>query len=70
MIATHGTHERIFDKLYVGGRWIEPSSDAFIQVICPMIEEVIATVPKGRNAATDAAVTLVASVQPLARGRD
>ena len=56
MSATHGTRVRSFDKLYIGGRWREPSSDALIQVTCPMTEEVIATVPEAMDADVDAAV--------------
>ncbi|KAB1645114.1 aldehyde dehydrogenase [Gulosibacter chungangensis] len=47
---------RSFDKLYIGGKWVEPSSDAIIESVSPITEEVIATVPAGKAADIDAAV--------------
>jgi aldehyde dehydrogenase (NAD+) len=44
------------DKLFIGGDWIAPSSDATIDVISPHTEEVIARVPEGREADMDRAV--------------
>lgn len=35
-----------YDKLFIGGSWVEPSSDAVIEVISPINGEVIATVPE------------------------
>ncbi|WP_189313825.1 aldehyde dehydrogenase [Streptomyces brasiliensis] len=45
-----------YDKLFIGGKWVEPSSDKKIQVISPSTEELIATVPEAREADVDAAV--------------
>lgn len=45
-----------YDKLFIGGSWVEPSSDAVIDVISPISEEVIATVPEAREADVDRAV--------------
>ncbi len=44
------------DRLYIGGEWVEPSSTATIQVISPLTEEVIATVPEASNEDVDRAV--------------
>ena len=45
-----------YDKLFIGGSWVEPSSDALIEVISPINGEVIATVPEAREADMDRAV--------------
>ncbi|MGX7733145.1 aldehyde dehydrogenase [Rhodococcus sp. 2H158] len=45
-----------YDKLLIGGSWVEPSSDAVIEVISPINGEVIATVPEAREADMDRAV--------------
>ena len=45
-----------YDKLFIGGEWIAPSSKATIEVISPHTEEVIARVPEGREADIDRAV--------------
>lgn len=45
-----------YDKLLVGGRWVQPSSDAVIEVVSPTTEELLATVPEAREADVDAAV--------------
>lgn len=47
---------RSFDKLFVGGKWVEPSSDRRIQVVSPITEQVIATVPEATEADMDRAV--------------
>jgi len=44
------------DKLFIGGDWIAPSSDATIDVVSPHTEAVIARVPEGREADMDRAV--------------
>ncbi|MDX5453620.1 MAG: aldehyde dehydrogenase [Rhodococcus sp. (in: high G+C Gram-positive bacteria)] len=46
-----------YDKLFIGGSWVEPSSDAVIEVISPINGEVIATVPEAREADMDRAVS-------------
>jgi acyl-CoA reductase-like NAD-dependent aldehyde dehydrogenase len=55
---TAGTEEsvRSFDRLYVGGRWVAPSSDSVIEVISPATENVIAQVAQAQVADIDAAV--------------
>ncbi|HEY3716465.1 MAG TPA: aldehyde dehydrogenase [Jatrophihabitantaceae bacterium] len=46
-----------FDKLYVGGEWVQPSGTGRIEVISPSTEEVISSVPEPTNADIDAAVS-------------
>src|SRR5579859_3357432 len=47
---------RSYDKLFVGGRWTNPSSSSVIDVISPTTEQAIAHVPEGQAADIDAAV--------------
>ncbi len=44
------------DKLFIGGRWVEPATSATIDVINPSTEEVVATVAAPSPADADAAV--------------
>src|SRR3954447_8805928 len=44
------------DKLYIGGEWVDPSSDGTIEVINPTTEEVIGRVPEGTAEDVDRAV--------------
>ncbi|MFF2392433.1 aldehyde dehydrogenase [Nocardia sp. NPDC058114] len=45
-----------FDKLFIGGEWVKPSSEATFEVISPATEEVLARVADGTEADIDAAV--------------
>jgi aldehyde dehydrogenase (NAD+) len=45
-----------YDKLFIGGRWEDPSSRRVIDVISPTTEEKITHVPEGQAADIDAAV--------------
>jgi aldehyde dehydrogenase (NAD+) len=47
---------RSYDKLFIGGRWEDPSSPRLIHVISPTTEQKIAHVPEGQAADIDAAV--------------
>ena len=47
---------RSFDKLFIGGQWVDPAGSGKIDVISPHTEEVIATVPDGTEADIDRAV--------------
>jgi aldehyde dehydrogenase (NAD+) len=47
---------RSFDKLFIGGTWVEPASDRRIEVVSPITEQVIATVPEATEADMDRAV--------------
>jgi acyl-CoA reductase-like NAD-dependent aldehyde dehydrogenase len=44
------------DKLYIGGEWVDPTSDATIDVINPTTEEVVGSVPEGTPQDVDRAV--------------
>ena len=44
------------DKLFIGGEWVAPSSDARIEVISSSTEERIGSVPEAAEADVDAAV--------------
>jgi aldehyde dehydrogenase (NAD+) len=44
------------DKLFIGGAWVTPSSDATVDVISPSTEEVVATVADASTADADKAV--------------
>lgn len=45
-----------YDKLFIGGKWVEPSSDKVIEVVSPITEELLATVPEAQPADIDKAV--------------
>ncbi|MEE4023658.1 aldehyde dehydrogenase [Gordonia sp. PKS22-38] len=45
-----------YDKLFIGGKWVDPDSHATFEVISPSTEEEIARVPKGTTADVDRAV--------------
>ncbi|MGH8997672.1 MAG: aldehyde dehydrogenase family protein, partial [Acidimicrobiales bacterium] len=45
-----------YDRLYIGGDWVEPSSSATIDVVSPTTEEVVGRVPEAQNADIDRAV--------------
>lgn len=47
---------RSWDKLFIGGSWVEPSSRDVIEVVSPVTEQVIATVPDPQVADVDKAV--------------
>src|SRR3954468_16709735 len=48
---------RSWDRLYIGGEWVEPASSNKIDVISPHTTEVIATAPEAVEADVDRAVT-------------
>lgn len=43
-------------KLFIGGRWVEPSTDARIEVVSPATEERVGSVAEAREADVDAAL--------------
>ncbi|HEY2563955.1 MAG TPA: aldehyde dehydrogenase [Acidimicrobiales bacterium] len=45
-----------YDRLYIGGEWVEPSSSSAIDVVSPTTEEVVGRVPEAQNADIDRAV--------------
>jgi betaine-aldehyde dehydrogenase len=48
---------RAHDKLFIGGKWVEPAGDGVIEVISPHSEEPVGRVPEGTPADIDRAVT-------------
>src|ERR1700741_143444 len=44
------------DRFFIGGAWVEPSTDAWIQVVAPATEDVFLTVPEAKGADIDRAV--------------
>ncbi|NKY60585.1 aldehyde dehydrogenase [Nocardia flavorosea] len=47
---------RSHDKLFIGGRWVDPATSSRIDVVSPMTEEKIATVPEAGSVDIDRAV--------------
>jgi aldehyde dehydrogenase (NAD+) len=47
---------RVHEKLFIGGEWVKPATDAVIDVISPHTEEVIGRVPEASTADVDRAV--------------
>src|SRR5207302_6990629 len=47
---------RDYDKLFIGGEWIDPAGTATIDVISPHSEELVGRVPEGTEADIDRAV--------------
>lgn len=45
-----------YDRLFIGGEWVAPSSSSVIEVISPTTEEVVARVPEALEADVDKAV--------------
>ncbi|MXP24432.1 aldehyde dehydrogenase family protein [Gordonia sp. HNM0687] len=56
MTATVPTTLKSYDKLLIGGRWTDPSSDKVIEVVSPITEELLATVPEAQTEDVDKAV--------------
>jgi aldehyde dehydrogenase (NAD+) len=56
MTLATGYTTRSFDKVYIGGSWRKPATDDVIEVISPITEELIATIPAASPADVDAAV--------------
>jgi aldehyde dehydrogenase (NAD+) len=54
---TASTAIRSFDKLYIDGRWVEPSGDEALSVLNPATGRQIATAPQGAVPDTVAAIT-------------
>jgi betaine-aldehyde dehydrogenase len=52
---------QVYDKLYIGGEWVAPSSDAVIEVVSPATEQPVGRVPEAQPADVDAAVAAARS---------
>jgi len=55
---------KTFDKLYIDGAWVAPSSSDTLEVIDSTSEEVYATVPAGTPADIDRAVAAAKAAFP------
>ena len=49
---------KVYDKLFIGGEWVEPATSAVIDVISPHSEEVVGRVPDASTADVDRAVAV------------
>ncbi|MHB1711841.1 MAG: aldehyde dehydrogenase [Acidimicrobiales bacterium] len=47
-----------YDRLFIGGDWIEPSSSSTFDVVSPSTEELVGRVPEAQNADIDRAVAV------------
>ena len=45
-----------YDRLFIGGEWVEPSSSSMFDVVSPATEQVVGRVPEAMNADVDRAV--------------
>ena len=48
---------RTYEKLFIGGEWVDPAGSSTIDVISPHSEELVGRVPEGTEADIDRAVT-------------
>jgi betaine-aldehyde dehydrogenase len=55
-----------YDRLFIGGEWVEPSSTAVFDVVSPTTEELVGRVPEAQEADVDRAVA--AARQALEQG--
>ena len=46
-----------YDRLFIGGEWVEPSSSSTFDVVSPSNEELVGRVPEAQNADIDRAVS-------------
>ena len=47
---------RSYDQFYIGGEWVAPAGSGLLEVISPVTQEVIATVPEAEDEDIDRAV--------------
>jgi aldehyde dehydrogenase (NAD+) len=47
----------VYEKLFIGGEWVDPAGKSTIDVISPHTEELVGKVPEGTEADVDRAVT-------------
>jgi betaine-aldehyde dehydrogenase len=45
-----------YDRLFIGGEWVEPSSTSVFEVVSPATQELVGSVPEAQNADIDRAV--------------
>jgi aldehyde dehydrogenase (NAD+) len=58
-----------FDRPFLGGEWVAPSTDKRIEVVSPTTEQVFATVPEASEADVDRAVGAAREPSTTAHGR-
>src|ERR1700758_2910858 len=58
--------ETEYDKLFIGGKWTEPSTSEVIEVHCPATGEYVGKVPLAAAADVDAAVAAARAAVPSA----
>jgi aldehyde dehydrogenase (NAD+) len=54
---------KIYDRLFIGGKWVAPATSSVLHVVSPMTEEVIGQVPEGSVADIDLAVAAAREAQ-------
>jgi len=54
-VAT-ATQQHVREKLFIGGRWVDPDGDGHIEVVNPSTEEPIGAIPSGSRSDVDRAV--------------
>ena len=54
--SNQGGPVKSYDRLFIGGEWVEPSSSAVFDVHSPTTEELVGRVPEAQNADVDRAV--------------
>ena len=59
----------VYDKLFIDGRWVEPSGRGTLEVVDSATEAVYATIPDGDPADVDRAVTAASAAFPRWSGR-
>ena len=57
------------DRLFIGGEWVQPSTDAKIELVSPMTEEVVFKVAEAKEADMDRAVAAPARPSTRPPGR-
>lgn len=55
-MTPEGISVRHPDQLYIGGRWVAPSSDASFELVCPNSESVVGRVAAASSTDMDRAV--------------
>ena len=66
---TQTAYRTEFDKLFIGGKWVEPSTSRVIEVYSPATGEYVGKVPWAAAADVDAAAERRSGRGPGARGR-
>jgi aldehyde dehydrogenase (NAD+) len=57
-LRPRGGPVKTYDRLFIGGEWVEPSSSAVFDVVSPTTEQLVGRVPEAQNADVDRAVAV------------